>query len=111
MSSLDLPGARMGAVNDDLVRVLSTTSVPEGEIARALLEDEGIPVLVKGEGSGPYRMGPVHLYVPAGLEVQARLALAGAVDAEESGPANADGPDQAAGESEQAIADEERGSA
>jgi hypothetical protein len=64
------------AVPDELVRVLTTSSVPEGEIAKGLLEDEGIPVLLKGEGEGPYRMGPVHLFVPAELEVQARLILA-----------------------------------
>jgi hypothetical protein len=62
-------------VTDDLVRVLSTASLPEGEIVKARLEDEGIPVLVKGEGSGPYRMGPVHVFVPAAFEVQARLVL------------------------------------
>jgi hypothetical protein len=62
-------------MNDDLVRVLSTTSLPEGEIVKARLEDEGIPVLVKGEGGGPYRMGPVHVLVPAEFEVQARLVL------------------------------------
>ena len=44
--------------------------------ARARLEDEGIPVLVKGEGDGPYRVGPVMLYVPEGVEVQALLILA-----------------------------------
>ncbi|MGH2636254.1 MAG: putative signal transducing protein [Actinomycetota bacterium] len=60
----------------DLVRVLTTSSVPESEVARALLEEEGIPVLVKGGGDGPYRIGPVDLLVPAGLEVQARLVLA-----------------------------------
>ena len=60
---------------DELVRVLTTTSVLEGEIAKARLEDEGIPVLVKGEGEGPYRIGPVHLFVPTELEVQARLIL------------------------------------
>lgn len=66
-----------GWVAGDLVRVLTTPSIPEGEIARARLEDEGIPVLLKGEGGGPYRMGPVHLFVPAELEVQARLILSG----------------------------------
>jgi hypothetical protein len=65
-----------GAVaEDELVRVFSTPSIPEGEIARARLEDEGIPVLVKGEGGGPYRVGPVMLFVPAHLEVQAHLIL------------------------------------
>jgi hypothetical protein len=62
-------------MSDDVVRVLSTTSLPEGEIVKARLEDEGIPVLVKGEGGGPYRMGPVHLFVPAEYETQARLVL------------------------------------
>lgn len=64
-----------GAVSEDLVRVLTTPSIPEGEIAKARLEDEGIPVLLKGEGGGPYRMGPVQLFVPAAFEVQARLVL------------------------------------
>jgi hypothetical protein len=59
----------------DFVHVWSTRSVLEGEIAKARLEAEGIPVLAKGEGEGPYRMGPVHLWVPASLEVQARLIL------------------------------------
>ena len=58
------------------VRVWSTPSVPEGEIAKARLEAEGIPVFLKGEGEGPYRMGPVYLFVPSELEVQARLVLA-----------------------------------
>lgn len=61
----------------DPVRVLTTSSLPEGEIAKARLEDEGIPVLLKGGAEGPYPMGPVHLFVAAELEVQARLILAG----------------------------------
>ncbi len=60
---------------EGFVRVRSTISVPEGEIARARLEAEGIPVLLKGEGEGPYRMGPVHLLVPAAFEVQAHMIL------------------------------------
>lgn len=59
----------------DVVRVLTTSSVPEGEIVRSRLEGEGIPVLVKGEGEGPYRLGPVHLFVPAEFEAQAREIL------------------------------------
>ena len=62
-------------MSTDLVRVFSTTSILEGEIARARLEAEGIPVLVKSGGEGPYRMGPVYLWVPAEVEVQARLIL------------------------------------
>ena len=42
---------------------------------RGRLETEGIPVFTKGEAEGPYRMGPVHLYVPAELEVQAVLVI------------------------------------
>jgi hypothetical protein len=64
-----------GPVSGDFVLTWSTGSVPEGEIARARLEAEGIPVLLKGEGEGPYRMGPVHLWVPAEFEVQARAIL------------------------------------
>jgi hypothetical protein len=67
----------MGAVSasDELVLVWSTSSVPEAEVAKARLEDEGIAVLMKGGSEGPYRMGPAHLFVPASLEVQARLIL------------------------------------
>lgn len=57
-----------------LVLVRSYGSVPQGFLARGRLEAEGIPVLSKG-GDGPYRMGPVLLFVPEGLEVQARLVL------------------------------------
>lgn len=60
---------------DDLALVLTTSSIFEGEIAKSRLEDEGIPVLLKGGGGDPYRIGPVHLFVPADLEVQARLVL------------------------------------
>lgn len=55
--------------------VFSTASVMEGYLAKGRLEAEGIPVLLKGEAEGPYRMGPLHLWVPAGYEVQARLIL------------------------------------
>jgi hypothetical protein len=37
----------------DLVKVLSAPSIMEGEIAKARLEGEGIPVLLKGGGSDP----------------------------------------------------------
>lgn len=57
-----------------LVLVFTTSSLPEGEIVRAMLQDEGIPVLMNGADS-PYRMGPVHLFVPGEFEVQARLVI------------------------------------
>ena len=65
------------SVPDEFVLVWSTSSVPEAEVAKARLEDEGIAVLMKGGSEGPYRMGPAHLFVPARLEVQARLILEG----------------------------------
>ncbi|MEX1046721.1 MAG: DUF2007 domain-containing protein [Actinomycetota bacterium] len=64
-----------GELSGDLAIVLTTQSITEGYAAKGLLESEGIPVFVKGEGEGPYRMGPVFLMVPAELEVQARLIL------------------------------------
>lgn len=63
-------------MSDDLVLVLTVPTAPEGYLARARLEDEGIPVLIKGESEGPYRLGPVHLFVTRDLEVQARLVVA-----------------------------------
>jgi hypothetical protein len=56
------------------VRILTTPDVFEGVIVRSRLEDAGIPVMTNG-GEGPYRMGPVHVYVPAEFEVQARLLI------------------------------------
>jgi putative signal transducing protein len=64
--------ARMG---DELVRVFSTPSAIEGQLAKGRLEAEGIPVLLKGEGEGPYRMGPAQLFVPSSFEAHARLIL------------------------------------
>jgi hypothetical protein len=63
----------------DLVLVFSTTSIPEGLLVKGLLESEGISVQLKGESEGPYRMGPVDVWVPAAFEVQARLILQEAV--------------------------------
>jgi hypothetical protein len=58
-----------------MVLVFGTTSIPEGLLVKGMLEAEGIAVQIKGESEGPYRMGPVFLWVPEGLEVQARLLL------------------------------------
>ena len=86
-----------GGVSDELVLVLSTPSVLEGEIARSRLEDEGIPVLLKGGGSDPYGIGPVHVFVPADHEVQARLVLEWAPD---TGAGSETGSESAAEEPE-----------
>ena len=45
------------------------------------LEAEGIQVMLKGEGEGPYRTGAVYLWVPQEFETQARTVI----DAVESG--------------------------
>jgi hypothetical protein len=83
----------------DLVRVYASGNPFDGELTRGRLEAEGIPVMVKGEGEGPYRAGPVYLWVPAEREADARAVLAAiergdyAVDEEDVEPAaEADGP-------------------
>jgi len=48
----------------------------EGHLLRARLEEEDIPAFTKGEGDGPYRMGPLYLWVDEAHEVQARLIIA-----------------------------------
>jgi hypothetical protein len=68
-------------MEDELVRVFATPSAMEGELAKGRLEAEGIPVLLKGEGEGPYRMGPAVLFVPSAFEAQARLILETVEDA------------------------------
>jgi len=64
--------------------VFSTGSIPEGLLVRGLLESEGIPVTMKGESEGPYRMGPVFLWVPESLAEQARTVIEEASSAEPS---------------------------
>jgi hypothetical protein len=59
------------------VLAFTAATIPQGLAARGLLESEGIPVEVKGEVEGPYRFGPVYLYVPEEFEPQARLLLEG----------------------------------
>jgi len=62
-------------VEDALARVYACTSIMEGEIVKARLEAEGIPVLLRGAGQSPYRTGSVYVWVPAELELQARILL------------------------------------
>jgi Putative prokaryotic signal transducing protein len=58
-----------------LVMVFGTAAVTEGLLVKGMLESEGIPVQLKGESEGPYRTGPVSLWVPESFEVQARMIL------------------------------------
>ena len=74
-----------------LVRVHAGFSIMEGEIVKARLEAEGVPALLRGEGTGPYRMGPVEVWVPADMELHARIVLddtAGSDDAVRSADAD-----------------------
>jgi hypothetical protein len=59
-----------------MVQIFASARIPEGLLAKGYLEANGIPVVVSGESEGPYRLAPVFLWVPAELEVQARLLLA-----------------------------------
>jgi hypothetical protein len=64
-------------VSGRLVMVFSSPRIPPGLLAKGLLEANGIAVVVKGESEGPYRMGPIQLWVPEEFELQARLLLEG----------------------------------
>lgn len=77
-----------------MVLAFSTTSIPEGLLVKGLLESEGIPVAMKGESEGPYRIGPVYLWVPEALEAQARLII------EEAKSARLSAEDREEGETE-----------
>jgi hypothetical protein len=59
-----------------LVLVRTVPNATQGHLLLGRLEAEGIPVLAKGEGDGPYRMGPLYLWVNEENEIQARLILA-----------------------------------
>jgi hypothetical protein len=59
----------------DFVRAFDAPSIPIGEIVKARLQAEGIPVMTKGEAEGPYRVGPMQLWVPARFLEQARMLI------------------------------------
>ena len=65
----------------DLVQVYSSIDSFDGELIKGRLQSEGIPTLLKGEGEGPYRFGPVYVWVRIEDEVTARAV----VDAVRSG--------------------------
>jgi hypothetical protein len=67
-----------GSVN--LVRVFESLDPMRGMLVRGLLEAEGLDVLAKGEGLGPYRTGPVILFVTEGAADRARELIAAAED-------------------------------
>jgi len=59
----------------DLVRLAGLPSAAQAQLARSLLESRGIPVVLKGEVEGPYRMGPAYLWVAKEHEADARRLL------------------------------------
>jgi hypothetical protein len=68
-------------MNHDVVKIYSTPDAIDGQLMRGRLEAEGISVMIKGEGEGPYRVGPAYLWVSAEDEVRGRAV----VDAVSSG--------------------------
>jgi hypothetical protein len=60
---MDVGRRRAEDVDVQLVQVYETLDPLRGALVRGLLESDGIRVLAKGEGTGPYRMGPVILFV------------------------------------------------
>jgi hypothetical protein len=63
-------------MDDRLVRVFASGDSVAGEMMRGRLEAEGIDAMLKGEGEGPYRAGPVYVWVPAENEATAREIVA-----------------------------------
>jgi hypothetical protein len=57
------PHEEDGRVEVDLVRVYESADPVRGMLVQGLLESDGIEVFAKGEGTGPYRTGPVLLFV------------------------------------------------
>ena len=55
-----------------LVRVYASGNAFDGKLTKGRLEAEGIEVMLKGDGEGPYHAGPVYLWVPRADEVRAR---------------------------------------
>lgn len=64
---------------ESLVLIHTAPSPTAGLLVKSRLESEDIPVFARGELDGPYRLGPVDLWVPERFEVQARLVLAEAL--------------------------------
>ncbi len=55
-----------------LVRVWASGNAFDGKLTKGRLEAEGISVMLKGEGEGPYHAGPVYLWVARDDEIRAR---------------------------------------
>jgi len=75
MQSMERSSKDGSPLSGHLALVDSTRSITDGYLVRGRLEAEGIPVVIKGEAEGPYRMGPVHIFVPVEFEVQALMVI------------------------------------
>ena len=62
-------------MSDQLIRVFATANSFDGMLTKGHLEAEGITVLMKGEAEGPYRAGPVYLWVTPEDEERAREVI------------------------------------
>jgi len=60
---------------DELVMVYASGDAFAAELMRGRLEAEDIPVLMKGESGGPYRMGPCYLWVRADDATRAQVII------------------------------------
>ncbi len=60
---------------DELVRVYASGDAFAAMLMRSRLEAEDIPVLIKGESGGPYRMGPCYLWVRADDATRAKVIV------------------------------------
>jgi hypothetical protein len=62
-------------MSDAPVRVYASGNPIDGQLTKGRLEAEGIAVMMKGEGDGPYRTGPVYLWVAPEEAARAREVL------------------------------------
>jgi Putative prokaryotic signal transducing protein len=90
-------------MSNPLVRVYATGNAFEGMLTKGHLEAEGITVLLKGEAEGPYRAGPVYLWVTPEDEVRARTVI----QAIESGAYATSDEDVEAAETQMQVTDEQ----
>jgi putative signal transducing protein len=86
-------------MEDRIVQVFASPDTVAGEMMKGRLEAEGIQAMIKGDGEGPYRAGPVYVWVAAEQEDAARAVVdavrSGAYALDESFDGAPDGPAEA----------------
>ena len=92
-------------MSDEPVRVYATGNPFDGQLTKGHLGAEGIAVMMKGEAEGPYRTGPVYLWVAPENEGRAREIIeaieAGAYSTSDEDVLEEDVRDENGGPSEQ----------